>query len=379
MNRIADVIIIGGGIIGCSTAFHLARRKREKRIVVVEKGSVASGMTKRSGALIHTNYPHEPEARLAFAGLRFFQNWKEHVGGSCGFTKTGLVTIARDPADVMRLERRAAQMRAIGADIQTLTVNELHAIQPAARVDDIALATYEPDAGYCDPIATTQSLVARAKDWGITFQTGTLVKSIRLANGRIAGIDTNAGALEALTVIVAAGPWSDHLLAPLGVEIGIRSTRAQVAFFDRPSELKSGHAAFDDWATGTHFRPHTFGLTMGSLNSPVDDMINPDHLDEDVAPGFVADVQNRIAARLPAMAQARYVRGHAGVYDMTEDLRPVISRVPHIPGLIIAAGFNGKGFAVAPAVGACIAEMVEDGEASTVDVRELQIRRQVNK
>jgi glycine/D-amino acid oxidase-like deaminating enzyme len=115
---------------------------------------------------------------------------------------------------------------------------------------------------------------------------------------------------------------------------------------------------------------------MGGLNAPLSESeTNPDHFNEDISPAFVADLQQRIAARLPAMARARYVRGHAGVYDTSPDGHAVLGRVPGIEGLIVAAGFSGIGFALAPAVGACIGELIADGETSTVDVRALGIAR----
>jgi sarcosine oxidase subunit beta len=331
-------------------------------------------MTKRSSALIHTHFVDETTARLVLASLRYFQNWKEVVGGNCGFTQTGLVVVA-GTADAADLRDQVTRLQGIGASTRIVTCEELQELQPAARVDDIALATYQPEAGFADPMATTQLLAARAKALGVEFRTGTLVKNIRVERGRVVGIDTTTGTLEASAVVIAAGPWSDHLLRPLGVEIGIRAARMQVAFFDRPSELRRGHAAFLDATTGVYFRPHTFGLTLGGLSAPPAESVNPDRFDETIAREFVAEVQQHIAARLPAMAQARFVRGHAGVYDISPDARPVMSRVPGILGLVIAAGFGGTGFAIAPAIGACIAELVTDGEARTVDVRAWQFAR----
>lgn len=368
MSRVVcDVVIIGAGVLGCSTAFHLAQR-RNIRVIVVEKGALASGMTKRSGALIRTPSAHKTEAQLARASLRDFQNWKELVGASCGFTQTGCVTVAGNESDAAKLRKQ------IGGASKVISPKELAELQPGVQMDDVTLAAYESEAGYADPVAATQTLATRAKENGVTFKTGTLVKNIRVELGRVAGVDTTTGEIDALKVVVMAGAWTDRLLKPLGIEIGLTSLRAQVAFFDRPAELKAGHTAFFDWTTGAHFRPHTFGLTMAGLNAPQLEE-NPDHFDETVPPAFVADLQKRIAARLPALANARYLRGHAGVYDMTRDARPVISRVPGIEGLIVAAGFGGEGFALAPAVGACVAELVTDGEARTVDVTTLGLER----
>jgi sarcosine oxidase subunit beta len=372
-RTICDVVIVGAGILGCATAFHLARR-RSTRVIVVEKGSLASGMTKRSGALIHAQHRYETETRLAHASLRDFQNWKERTGATCGFTPTGCAIVVAEK-DAATLRAQAERLQKIGGRNQILSPQELLDREPNARVDDLSLAAYEPDAGYADPVLATQTLAARAKENGVVFKTGTMATSIRVNAGRVAGVETTTGDIEALAVVLMIGAWTDRLLKPLGVQIGIQNTRAQVVFFDRPAELKQGHTAFIDWTTGAHFRPHTFGLTMAGLDVSQVEEKNPDSFDESISPNFVTDTQRRIAARLPALAQARYIRGHAGIYDSAPDARPVIGRVPGIAGLFVAAGFRNEGFALAPAVGACVSEMVTDGEASTVDVSDLGLER----
>jgi sarcosine oxidase, subunit beta len=376
MSRtVSDVVIIGAGIMGCSAAFYLARRKGV-RVIVIDKGSIAAGMTKRSGSLIRTHSAHPVEARLALASWRAYKNWKELVGLNCEFTETGFVVVARDERDAVRLRAQVDQLQEIGANTRIISTGDLKELQPAARVDDLSIAAYEPEAGFLDPVLAAQSLATRAKELGVSFKTGTLAKSIRVENGRISGVDTNNGLIDALQVVVMAGAWSDRLLKPLGVEIGIISQRVEVMFYDRPSELRAGHAAFEDWATGAHFRPHIFGLTMGGLTAPQSDYAtDPDRFEETISQDAIADLQKRLAARLPDLARARYIRGHAGVYDTSPDGHAVLGRVPNIPGLIVAAGFGGAGFALAPAVGACTSELVVDGEASSVDVTTLGISR----
>ncbi len=374
MRTVADVVVIGSGVIGCSIAFHLAR-PHGTRVIVVEKGSIASGMTKRSASLVRTFSNFEAEARLAMVSLRYFQNWTAMIGGNAVFTPTGLVVVA-GKNDAPGLEATVARLTQIDANIQTVSPAELKELQPAARVDDVGLAAFEPDSGYMDSVAATQALAAGAKARGATFQTGTFVKSILVERGRVTGVDTTGGPIEALSVVVAAGPWSDRLLKPLGLEIGIRTEISKVGVFERPPELKTGHAACLDLITGAYFRPHVYGLILGGLNAQDDQTApNPDQFEEMVDQAFVEDLQRRIAERLPAMANARYVRGHTGVYDMSPDSHPVLDRVPGIHGLFIAAGFSGMGFGWAPAVGACLAEVVTDGAASTVDLHPFRFSR----
>ncbi len=375
MRTVVDVVIIGSGATGVSAAFHLARL-RGPRAIVVEKGPIGSGMTKRSGGLVRALYPLEVEARLALATLRDLQNWKDLVGGDCGFVETGLVRVVNGESDARRLREQVAMLRRVGVNAEVLSGEALKELQPPVAVDDVSLAAYEPEAGYMDPIAMTRSLAARSKELGAVFQTGTFARRVLVERNRVTGVETNNGIVECLNVVIAAGPWSDRLLKPLGMAIGIRPEWSELAFFERPPELKSGHAAFMDSVTGAFFRPHSYGLTVGGLNGWKPDLdINPDQFPEVVEPEFVAEVQRRLAHRIPGMANARYMRGHTGVYDMTPDGHAVVDHVPGIYGLFVAAGFNGAGSALAPEVGACIADLVTEGETTKVDLSALRFSR----
>ncbi len=224
MITVTDVVIIGGGVMGCSAGFHLARLKGP-RVIVVEKGSISSGMTKRSGALIRTHFTNEAETRLALASLRFFQNWREIVGERCGFTQTGFTLVVGGPANANKLEKNVDMLRNIGVNTQTLSSDELRELQPTIRVDDVALAAHEPESGFVDPVAATQSLATRAKQLGAKFNTGTLVKKIRVDRGRVVGVDTITGAIDAATVVVMAGPWSESRMnaRKLHISIGLQN------------------------------------------------------------------------------------------------------------------------------------------------------------
>ena len=167
---------------------------------------------------------------------------------------------------------------------------------------------------------------------------------------------------------MAAGPWTDRLLKPLGASIGIRAERAQIAFFKRPSTLK--HCGCIDTISGSYFRPHGDSETLiglGDIKAEYEP--DPDSFREDNDADFVTEVAERLAHRLPMLAGAGYSRGHAGIYDVSPDSRAVMGPVPEIAGLYVAAGFSGTGFKTAPAVGAAMTELILAGRATTVDLR----------
>ncbi len=374
MNPVTDVVVIGAGIVGCCAAFHLAQMG--KRVTVIEKGSIASGMTKRSGAMVHAFFADEPTARLAMHSLSVYQDWKNEIGGDCGYKQSGLVVLVLRDADTEQLKKNAAMLDGMGINARILSPEGVREIEPSANVLDVACAAHEPEAGFIDPVVATQSLATHARELGARFQTGTLARTIRVERNRVVAVETNAGAIQASDVVVTAGPWADRLLKPLGIEMEINLERHQVAFFNRPEELKAGHTAFLDFATGAFYRPHTFGLTLGGLiEEHTESASNLDQLDETVSQDFVDQVRTKVATRLPALANAKFLRGHAGYYDVTRDRHPVLGHVPGFSGLTMAAGFSGIGLSLAPAVGKCIAELIVDGETRTADLSPFRLSR----
>jgi sarcosine oxidase subunit beta len=347
---------------------------RGARVRVFDKGEICAGMSARSGALVRMHYTFEPEAELAWKSHQYFSNWSELVGGRCGFVETGFAVVV-DERNAVRLRANVAMLQRVGIETETVTAAELREREPNAYVGDVALAAIEPHSGYADPVATTEALAEAAKRHGAEFSTKTAVARIVHRGGRAAGVVDNAGrSYEADAVCVVAGPWTDALLAPLGVRIGIKRERAQIAFFKRPPQLK--HCVYIDTIAGSYFRPHGDGLTLAGLGGwKPEAEANPDNFRESNDDDFVAAVRKRLAQRIPAMAEAPYSHGHAGIYDVSPDARAVMGSVPGVDGVFVAAGFSGTGFKTAPAVGASMAELILTGSSTTVDLRPFGFER----
>jgi sarcosine oxidase subunit beta len=374
----AEVIVVGAGVVGCSLALHLARSGA--RVTVFDKaGEVCAGMSARSGALLRMHYTFAPEAELAWKSLGYFANWEAMVGRDaerhgCGFVRTGFAIVV-GPPNVEKLRANIAMMRAVGIDTSVVEPAELQSLEPAINVDDVALAAYEPQSGYADPVATTRSMAEAAARHGAAFKLGVPIGAIETASGRIRGVVDAAGIRYAAdAVCVAAGPWTDRLLKPLGAAIGIRAERAQIASFKRPSTLK--HCGCIDTISGSYFRPQGDAETLIGLGDvKAEYEPDPDSFREDNDADFVTEVAERLAHRVPAMAGAGYSRGHAGIYDVSPDSRAVMGPVPEVGGLYVAAGFSGTGFKTAPAVGAAMAELILAGRSVTVDLRPFGFER----
>jgi sarcosine oxidase, subunit beta len=368
----ASVVVVGGGVMGCSIAFHLAEQGVD--VLVLERGTVCSGMTARSGALIRTHYTNAPEARMALAGLAYFRDWRERVGGWCGFTVTGAAILV-GPHDAERLRRNVAMLRGLGADTEVATPGELAAEHPELDPRGIGLAAVEPGSGYADPVATTFAFASRAVDLGARIRQGVAVHAVRVAGDRVTGLSTSDGEVGADAVVLACGPWVDPLARTAGFELGISPERSQLAFFRRPDGARR-HPLVIDGVLGTYFRPH--GGELSLLGVEAGHHVEVDAVDREVE-GYdhqlVAPALERLAGRVPAFAGAPFARGHRGVYDTSPDSRAVLDAAPGVAGLFVAGGFSGTGFKKAPAVGACMAELVTKGRATTVDIHPFRLAR----
>ena len=373
-----DIAIIGGGIMGASIAWHLAKRNAG-RVTLFERATIAAGASGKTGALLRRHYSNEPEALLAQRSYEVFRDWPNIVGGDCGHVPTGLiVTVPTGPGheeNLERLRRNIELQNRLGIDSRLVTADELRDLQPFARFDDITMAAYEPTSGYVDAIAATRSMAIAAQRAGARIVERCPVQRIGVEGERVVGVETTDGFVPAGTVICAAGPWSTRLLATAGVRAPISAWRVQIAIVQRPLELEEPHLVYVDTVAGMFCRPWAPGRTLigiggGDQHAEVD----PDTYEERNDPDYIPAVIAAISRRIPAMARASYLHGHAGLYDMTPDAHPVIGGAG-VEGLYIAAGFSGAGFKKGPAVGQCLAELILDGRATTVDLTPFRLER----
>jgi sarcosine oxidase subunit beta len=367
-----DVIVVGAGVVGCSLAFHLTRA--HARVDLFDQGDVCSGMSARSGALLRMHYTFAPEVELAWKSLGYFSHWAEVVGGECGFVRTGFALIV-GADNTERIRRNVAMMKALGVEVEVFDRQALREIDASVNLDDVAMAAYEPQSGYADPLATTRGLAEAAERQGARFTLNSRVSEIVVEGGRVLGVrDPDGKTFFGGAVCLAAGPWTDRLLAPLGARIGIKTERAQIAFFRRDPARR--HLAYIDCVSGSYLRPHGADLTLVGLGQwRPEAEPNPNDFVETNDVEFIDEVRRRLSHRIPSMQRASYARGHAGIYDMSPDARAVLGPVPGIAGLFVAAGFSGTGFKTAPAVGTAMAELILSGRSATVDLRPFGFER----
>lgn len=370
MAEVVDAVVIGAGIHGASVAFHLA--DRGLRVAVLERAQRASGATGRSSGLVRMHYDVETDARLAWVSHGYFCRWAERVGGDCGFVRTGFLMLGRrDETDLLRAN--LAMLRGVGIATEEIDAPTLRELVPGIVTDDLVVAGWEPESGYADPSMATASLLAAAAARGATVVQHAPVTAIRVEGGRVAGVDTAQGAWDAPVVVDAAGAWAGELGALVGLDLPLKTWRHDVCYVTRPHHVPP-HPAMIDLANACYVRPEGTHLTLIGLEDGNEVGGSPDRPTDAAGPGFVERAAQRICRRMPAFADAGFQSAHSGQDGITPDQHPIIG--PAGPeGFYLDCGFSGTGFKTAPAVGACLAELIVDGSATTVDLRPYRFER----
>jgi glycine/D-amino acid oxidase-like deaminating enzyme len=359
----APAIVVGGGVMGTSVAFHLAERGLGD-VLLLERASVCSGTTRHSTAIIRLHYTQELLVRMAALGLRTYTAFERIVGRTAGFVRTGML-FGVDPADRPMLEANVALGASEGVSTHLLDSEQVAEIDPRVVADDLVFC-YEPEAGYCDPYLVTTGFARAAERAGTRIVEGVTVTGVEPG-----AVETDAGRIETDAVVVAAGTWTPPLLAPLGYDLEIRPARAEVGRFRLPDSFGSPPPAVADFSEAqTYFRPAEPGyLEVGSLDPRhADEPVDPDQVPEGAERATLDAYHEALARRLRGSERGHWRGAYSGVYDVTPDWEPVLGAVPGAEGVFVAAGFSGHGFKLAPAVGASLAELICDGRTTTFDL-----------
>lgn len=371
MTTTADIIIIGAGIYGASLAFHLTQRGLKP--VVLERNFIASGATGRSCGVLRMHYDLETESRLAWESFRYFRNWDEIVGGDCGFTRTGFLRIVRSEHEE-NLKANVVMHQGIGIPSLLVNAADVYRLAPALNIDDFKVAAYEPESGYADPSTATTTLMQAARERGAKLVQECQVTAVTTSSGKVAGVETSKGTYSAPVVINSAGPWAAEIGRMVDLDLPVNTWQHDSMLIRRPSEVGPTLPTTIDDINAMYFRPETGGLTLVGLQdyNPIGE--SPDGDTDYAKPGFVDRASDRICHRIPDMVHGSLHSAHGGYDGITPDQRAILGRAGP-EGFYLVCGFSGTGFKIAPAVGACMTELIVDGQAKTVDISPFKFSR----
>ncbi len=345
---------------GASTAFHLARLG--ERVVLLEKGHVASGATGHSGAIVRQHYESRLAIRLARRSLAFFERFEEETGEPCDFRATGFLSGTR-ARDAKAFDALFDLLKSEGVRVERLTAKETSVLEPQMDSSDYSAVVHDPDAGYADPIATAAGFARAAAGAGATIVEECGVRALVVQKGRLAGVRLQGGRTIACErVLVAAGNWTPSLVAPTGVHLPVRYVRGQVVILRRPVGFGAPPKIHFDFYHNTYSRPEAEkDVLVGYMDTDPRKTVPGHELNDDAVPGpTVRDLRARLTKRFPSMARAQPRGGWAGLYDVTPDSFPILDAVGP-EGLMVAVGFSGHGFKLCPEFGRLLAGYLASG------------------
>ncbi len=385
----ADVIIIGAGIVGLSIAWQISRRSKQK-VLVIEKGAaIGEGSTGASSAVCRHRYSREEMVFLARDGIKAYRDWASFTGleqPRAKFQQHGVLWMPGTNLNWSRTEHE--RMQSLGIATEVLDDDELlrrfPAINPCIKTVDMITGEehnctgggehfLELEGGYIDPVAAAEDLLQSCRGGGVAVAFNTRVEAVNSGGGRVTGVQLADGsAIEGPVVVNASGPWCNSLIRSLGLDLPwtFTPTRIQVLYLDRPDELRGDIPVSVDMENGIYFRLQNRGqqLVVGStLEADEQEQVaNPDEFNRFADDEFSQAKLHALHHRFPALPYRGTVTGYCGLYTVNrEDMHPVVGETP-IQGFILANGFSGHGFKLAPAIGSLIAQLLT-GERTDFD------------
>jgi sarcosine oxidase subunit beta len=368
MEKTADVVIIGGGIIGLSIAYFLALKKAG-RIILFERGQLGEGSTGRCVGGIRTQFSTEINVRFSLESLKTFEQFEEEFGVNPEFKRIGYLFLATTKEEREIVRQNIRLQKKFNIPVELLNPEEIVGRWPYLRIDDILGGTFCSWDGYAGPSEVLSGFSSGAKREGVKIHEGVEVVGISLMNGKIHDVKTKNEQIFAPRVVNAGGPYAASIGEMVGIEIPVKPLRRQV-FITAPFHLSNHPIPLTiDLHRGWYFRQEGDGLLLSGPLDPKPSF----NLDIDYE-AMVETSENAIY-RVPVLKKARLARGWAGLYEISPDHHAILGKVPAIEGFILANGFSGHGFQHSPAVGKAIAELIVDGEATTIDISSLSIER----
>jgi sarcosine oxidase subunit beta len=344
MRAACDILILGGGVVGASAAYHLARR-RAGRVLLLEKAFLGAGASGKATAVLRRPDDDDPAAALAWLSQQFYERFPDPLVGPPVFSRTGLILLRKEDD-------------ACPSPLPRVSSLELMEIDPNAHLAEGETALYDADAGAVDPVQALASFAEAARRAGADLRQGVEVKALTVEKGKVTGVETNEGPYACGALVLAAGPWAAALARGVRAALPLQACRAQAALFRRPPDCSRRGVICLDRAQGLYFKPTPGDLIQVGGLADEPEAADPDHYDEAADDDWLRGVRQKLSRRFPAMHRAYGRGGFASVAAVTPDGLPILDRLPGVENAIAAVGFGPRGAALAPAAGQVLAALI---------------------
>ena len=368
MEKTADIVIIGGGIIGLSIAYYLAM-KRAGRIFLFEKGQLGEGSTSRCVGGIRVQFSTEINIRFSLESLKTFNQFREEFGINPEFKRIGYLFLATTESEIEVFKESMKLQKEFDIPVEFLSPDEIRWCWPYLKMDDILGGTFCSWDGYAGPNEILFGFASGAKRAGVKIYEGMEIIGISFERGKIHSVKTKDKEIFTPVVVNAAGPYAASIGEMVGIKIPVKPLRRQI-FITAPFYLTDQTIPLTiDFHRGWYFRQEMDGLLLsGPLDSEPSFNLNTDY-------EAMVETSESAIYRVPVLEKARIARGWAGLYEISPDHHAILGKVPEVEGFFLANGFSGHGFQHSPAVGKVIAELITEGKAKTIDINSLSIKR----
>jgi len=365
----AEIVIIGGGVMGASAAYHLAQRG-VKNIVLLEKENFfGTGATGRCAGGVRYQFSTDINVRLSIESLPMIERFKEEIGQDVSYRQCGYLLVATNEKEAAIFKHNVEMQNNLGVPTQFLSGDEVRARLPLMKFDDAIAGTFNQKDGTVDPNSVVMGYVTAAQKMGVKAISGAEVTGITVRGGNVEEVHTSLGVIKTRMILNAAGPWSNQISNMAGIQIPVLPLRRQMFTTNPLKEVPEDFPFVIDFAKSLYFHREGEGLLIGMSNQA-----EKPGFDQNVDEDFELVNLEAAIERMPLVEKANRASHWAGLYEVTPDAHPIYGGTP-INGFTLCTGFSGHGFMHGPISGKLMSEFILDGKFSSVDVSMLDLKR----